>query len=141
MSSTKSNSKNWLKKSVTKPWKKRLFVLCREEINHEKISLMAYEKEDHFTKQKTKKVLDLHPKYNVARKSEMKGKDFVFQVSNEEESWFLAAENQRVLDLWVIQIQMQTKLSRSISGMISSNILFTSSLQEKIVISCVVIPC
>eukprot|EP00794_Sanderia_malayensis_P017889 gene17889-19671_t len=120
MSSTKSNSKNWLKKTVTKPWKKRLFVFCKEEENSEHISLVAYEKEEHEAKQKAKRVLNLYPKYNVAKKNELKGREFVFQVSNDEESWFLAADNQRILDLWVIQIQMQTKLSRAISGRIFS---------------------
>lgn len=120
MSSTKSNSKNWLKKSVTKPWKKRFFVLCREEDNNERINMTAYDKEDHFNRQKAKKILDLFPRSKVAKKQNMKGKEFVFQVSNEDESWFLAAENQRILDLWVIQIQMQTKLSRVISGRVTS---------------------
>ena len=116
MSATKSNSKNWLKKTVTKPWKRKFFVLCRDEENIDKVCLMAYDKEEHVVKQKTKKVLDLYPRFQVAKKTELKGKEFAFQVSNEGEGWFLAAESQKILDLWVIQIQMQTKLSRSISG-------------------------
>ena len=114
MSATKS--KNWLKKSVTKPWKKKFFVLRRDEDNRDRVLLIAYDKEENIAKQKPKRALDLFPKYQVAKTQELKGKEFTFQVSNETESWFLAAKNQKVLDLWVIQIQMQTKLSRSISG-------------------------
>ena len=111
-----SKSKNWLKKSVSKPWKKKFFVLRRDEDNTDRVLLLAYDKEENAAKQKPKKTLDLFPKYQVAKTNELKGKEFTFQVSNETESWFLAAKNQKVLDLWVIQIQMQTKLSRSISG-------------------------
>lgn len=114
MSTTKS--KNWLKKSVTKPWKKRFFVLQRDEVNRDRVFLTAYEKEENVTKQKPKHVLDLFPKFKVAKTNELKGKEFTFQVSNETESWFLAAKNQKLFDLWVLQIQMQTKLSRSLSG-------------------------
>jgi len=113
-----SKSKNWLKKSVSKPWKKKFFVLRRDEDNTDRVFLLAYDKEENAAKQKPKKILEMFPKYQVAKTNELKGKEFTFQVSNETESWFLAAKNQKVLDLWVIQIQMQTKLSRSISGLV-----------------------
>ena len=111
-----AKSKNWLKKNVTKPWKKKFFVLRRDEENTDRVLLIAYDKEENVVKKKPKKTIELFPKYQVAKTNELKGKEFTFQVSNDNESWFLAAKNQKVLDLWVIQIQMQTKLSRSISG-------------------------
>ena len=114
MSATKS--KNWLKKNITKPWKKKFFVLRRDEENTDRILLLAYDKEENAAKQKPKRILELFPKYQVAKTNELKGREFTFQVSTDTESWFLAAKNQKVLDLWVIQIQMQTKLSRAISG-------------------------
>ena len=117
ISASKTSSRGWLKKTITKPWKKKYFVLRRDEQNRDKILLMAFDKEDNISKQKPKKVLDLFPKYQVAKRTGLKGREFAFQISTETENWFLAAKNQKILDLWVIQIQMQTKLSYSITGL------------------------
>ena len=116
-SSSKSSSKgNWLKKSISKPWKKRFVVLCRELGRPDYVSLVAFEKEDNWRSQKPKSALQMFPRYKISKKADVKAKEFVIEVNNEEESWYLAADNQRQLDLWAVQIQMQTKLSTSISG-------------------------
>ena len=44
-----------------------------------------------------------------------KGKNH-FEVSNDEEAHYFLANNEKTMDLWVIQLMMQTRLSGSMIG-------------------------
>ena len=43
-------------------------------------------------------------------------KQFVFEVSTDAETLILAAESETVMDLWVVQLQMQSVLNPRMSG-------------------------
>lgn len=50
------------------------------------------------------------------KRAEHKAKQFVFEISTDAESLLLAAESETVMDLWVIQLQMQTLMNPRIGG-------------------------
>lgn len=112
------NSKSWIKMSSKKGWKRKFIVLSKLIEDEDKIYLSAYEKEDNWKNTEAKKTLSLYPRYKIAKRNDIKGKDNVLEVSNEEEKWYLANDKSKIIDLWANQIQMQTKLSRVISGRI-----------------------
>ena len=60
--------------------------------------------------------LELFPRYKVFKRAEHKDKQYVFEISTDAESLILAAESETVLDLWVIQLQMQTVINPRITG-------------------------
>ena len=64
----------------------------------------------------SKGTLELYPKYRVYKRPETKGKPHVFEVGNDIETYVLCAESETVMDLWCIQLQMQTKLNPRVAG-------------------------
>ncbi|XP_032240767.2 uncharacterized protein LOC5515259 [Nematostella vectensis] len=107
--------KNWLKKSFTKKWKK-VYCVLRKYGSSEQAFLQIFEKEDRWRQQMPKGTLELFPRYRVLKKSDVKGKPHVFEISNDAEVYILAADSETVLDLWVIQLQMQTRLNPRVAG-------------------------
>ena len=63
-----------------------------------------------------KGTLDLYPKYKVYKRTEYKGKQHVFEVITDSETYILAADSEAVMDLWAIQLQMQTRLNPRVAG-------------------------
>lgn len=47
---------------------------------------------------------------------EHKAKQHIFEISTDAETLLLAAESETVMDLWVIQLQMQTILNPRVAG-------------------------
>lgn len=47
---------------------------------------------------------------------EQKSRQYVFEISTDAETLTLAAESETVMDLWVIQLQMQTTLNPRVAG-------------------------
>ena len=60
--------------------------------------------------------LELFPRYKVFKRAEQKAKQHVFEISTDAETLILAAESETVMDLWVIQLQMQTVMNPRIAG-------------------------
>lgn len=52
----------------------------------------------------------------------MKGKHYVFEVNNDSDTYVLAAESETVMDLWVMQLQMQTRLNPRVEGKVCHNV-------------------
>lgn len=109
-------NKGWLKKSFAKKWKKGYYVL-RKFSSTEQAFLQWFDKEEHWQRQMPKGTLELFPKYKVLKKPEFKGKQYVFEVSNDCEMCMLAADSESVMDLWAIQLQMQTRLNPRVAGL------------------------
>lgn len=117
---SESSASAWSKLSGKKPWKKRFIVLRQAADNPDEIQLAAYDKDDHWKVVEAKKSLMLFPRYRIAKLCNYKGKENCLEVDNEKEQWHFASDKLKNLDLWASQIQMQTKLSRAISGRIFS---------------------
>lgn len=60
--------------------------------------------------------LELFPRYKVFKRMEHKTKQHIFEISTDAETLILAAESETVMDLWVIQLQMQTILNPRVAG-------------------------
>ena len=101
---------------MKKSWKRKYFILYHTPEDVDNVNLASYDKEEGWHRESPKKVLALYPRYRIAKRSNVKGREHVLEVDNENEVWYLAMTSSKMLDLWAIQIQMQTKLSRSISG-------------------------
>lgn len=114
------NSKSWMKLTVKKPWKRRYLVLYHLSEDTDKMYLASYEKDENWNTLEPKKVLELYPRYKIAKIANFKGRENVLEVNNESEQWYLSTDKSKIIDLWATQIQMQTKLSRAISGRIFS---------------------
>ncbi|KAJ7383336.1 hypothetical protein OS493_028884 [Desmophyllum pertusum] len=104
-------NKGWLKKSFTKKWKKGYYVL-RKYCAGDQPFLQWFDREDGWRRQMPRGTLELFPRYKVFKRMEHKAKQHVFEISNDAETLMLAAESETVMDLWVIQLQMQTILNR-----------------------------
>ena len=110
------SSKSVLKLKPRKQWKYRYFVLYREP-EDTNVLLACFKKEEHWRNFTPENILKLFPKYRIAKLYNFKAKEHALEVNNFEEQWFLSTEK-KIIDLWATQIQMQTKLSQSISGRI-----------------------
>jgi hypothetical protein len=113
-----NDSKGWLKKSFSKKWKKGFYVL-RKYCSSDQAFIQWFDKEESWRRQIARGTLELFPQYRVLKRNEMKGKQFVFEVNNDADTYVLAAESETVMDLWVIQLQMQTMLNPRVAGKIS----------------------
>lgn len=60
--------------------------------------------------------LELFPRYKVFKRLEHKAKQNVFEISTDAETLILAAESETVMDLWVIQLQMQSTMNPRVAG-------------------------
>ena len=80
-----------------------------------------FEKEEDWRKEFPVGSFSLFPKYAVYKRKTEKGKN-VFEVSNDEDCHFFLASNEKTMDLWVIQLMMQTRLN---SSMISKKYMNT----------------
>ncbi|XP_012556879.2 uncharacterized protein LOC100212589 [Hydra vulgaris] len=105
-----------LKRKSKGQWKQRYFVFYREPENVDKIILACFKKEENLKNLTPKHILKLYPKYKIAKIYNFKSKEQVLEVNNFEEQWFLSASDIKIIDLWAIQIQMQTKLNQYLSG-------------------------
>lgn len=110
-----TKNKGWLKKSFTKKWKKAFYVLRKYCAGNQPF-LQWFDKEDGWRRQMPRGTLELFPRYKVFKRAEHKDKQYVFEISTDAESLILAAESETVLDLWVIQLQMQTVMNPRIPG-------------------------
>ena len=118
LSTDTSLSKSWMKLPIKKSWKRKYFVLYHLVEDIDKIYLDCYEKEENWPRENPKKTLNMYPRYKIAKLASFKGKENVLEVDNEVEQWHLVTDKVKIMDLWAVQIQMQTKLSRVISGRI-----------------------
>lgn len=110
-----NKNKSFLKKS--KYWKKYFCVLRRYE-GDANVYLQWFEKELEWRKEFPKGTLGLFPKYSVYKHKTDKSKSY-FEISNDEEAHYFFANNEKTMDLWVIQLMMQTRLN---SFMIGKNV-------------------
>lgn len=76
-----------------------------------------FDKEDGWRRQSPRGTMELFPRYKVFKRAEQRAKQYVFEVTTDAESMVLAAESETVLDLWVIQLQMQTLMNPRIAGL------------------------
>ena len=60
--------------------------------------------------------LELFPRYKVFKRLEHRARQHVFEISTDAETFILAAESETVMDLWVIQLQMQSTLNPRVAG-------------------------
>ena len=104
-----NKNKGFLKKS--KYWKKYFCVLRRYE-GDSNVYLQWFEREEEWRKEFPKGSFGLFPKYAVYKHKAEKGKPY-FEISNDEEAHYFLANNEMTMDLWVIQLMMQTTLSSS----------------------------
>lgn len=112
---TETRNKGWLKKSFTKKWKKGYYVLRKYCAGNQPF-IQWFDKEDGWRRQMPRGTLELFPRYKVFKRAEQKAKQYVFEISTDAESMILAAESETILDLWVIQLQMQTLMNPRIAG-------------------------
>ncbi|XP_028395022.1 uncharacterized protein LOC114519145 isoform X2 [Dendronephthya gigantea] len=104
-----NTNKSFLKKS--KFWKKCFCVLRRYD-GDSNVYLQWFEKEEDWRREFPKGSFGLFPKYSVYKHKTDKGKNY-FEVSNDEEAHYFLANNETTMDLWVIQLMMQTRLNSS----------------------------
>lgn len=112
---TDTKNKGWLKKSFTKKWKKAFYVLRKYCAGNQPF-IQWFDKEDGWRRQSPRGTMELFPRYKVFKRAEQRAKQYVFEVTTDAESMVLAAESETVLDLWVIQLQMQTLMNPRIAG-------------------------
>lgn len=118
---TESSSGAWIKLSGKRQWKRKFIVLNRSASNEDECYLLTFDKEELWRVATPKKRMSLYPRYKISKLADFKGKEKVLQINNESEQWYFASTTKsKFLNLWACQIQMQTKLSRSISGRIFS---------------------
>lgn len=110
-----AKSKGWLKKSFTKKWKRNFYVL-RKYCAGDQPFLQWFDREEGWQRQRPRGTLELFPRYKVFKRMEQKSKQYVFEISTDTETLTLAAESETVMDLWVIQLQMQTTLNPRVAG-------------------------
>lgn len=94
--------------------------MLRKYCSSDQAFIQWFDKEENWRRQIARGTLELFPQYRVLKRAEMKGKQFVFEVNNDSDTYILAAESETVMDLWVIQLQMQTRLNPRVAGKISS---------------------
>lgn len=107
--------KSWIKKSFSKKWKKGFYVL-RKYCSTEQAFIQWYDKEENWRNNIPKGTLELFTQYRVIKHNDMKGRHHVFEVNNDSDTYILAAESETVMDLWVMQLQMQTRLNPRVEG-------------------------
>jgi len=129
---SESSNSTWSKLSIKKQWKRRFIVLNHSASNEDEIYLLAFEKEERWRSTQAKKRVLLYPRYKVSKLNDFKGRDKVLQVDNEQDKWYFSADKSKVINLWACQIQMQTKLSRAISGRIFSVVGVTNKDMQSI---------
>ncbi|KAK2566932.1 Docking protein 6 [Acropora cervicornis] len=112
---TDTKNKGWLKKSFTKKWKKAFYVLRKYCAGNQPF-IQWFDKEDGWRRQSPRGTMELFPRYKVFKRAEQRAKQYVFEVTTDADSMVLAAESETVLDLWVIQLQMQTLMNPRIAG-------------------------
>lgn len=117
---TESSSGAWSKLSGKRQWKRKFVVLNQSASNEEECYLLTFDKEELWRVSTPKKRLALYPRYKVSKLSDFKGRERVLEINNESNQWYLTSSKNRMVNLWALQIQMQTKLSRAISGRIFS---------------------
>ena len=117
---TESSSGAWSKISGKRQWKRKFVVLNQSASNEEECYLLTFDKEELWRVSTPKKRLALYPRYKVSKLSDFKGRERVLEINNESNQWYLTSSKNRMVNLWALQIQMQTKLSRAISGRIFS---------------------
>ena len=105
-------SKGFLKRN--KSWKKYFCVLRRFE-GDTNVYLQWFEKEEDWRKEFPVGTFNLFPKYTVYKRKTEKGKSY-FEISNDEDYHSFMATNEKAMDLWVIQLMMQTRLNSSMVG-------------------------
>ena len=78
--------------------------------------LQWFDREDGWRRQMPRGTLELFPRYKVFKRLEHKAKQHVFEISTDAETVIMAAESETVMDLWVIQLQMQSTLNPRVAG-------------------------
>lgn len=97
--------------------------MLRKYCSSDQTFIQWFDKPENWRRQIARGTLELFPHYRVLKRDEMKGKQFVFEVNNDADTYILAAESEIVMDLWVTQLQMQTRLNPRIVGKISLKVL------------------
>ena len=114
--SNNSETKSWVKRKITNPWKRKFVILFCLPSCAENPRLGSYDKEESLSllgEPKTK--ILLHPVYKLNKHYDFKGKRFVLEINNEKEQWYFSSDKRENVDLWATQIQMQSKLGRLVS--------------------------
>lgn len=78
--------------------------------------LQWFDREEGWQRQMACGTLELFPRYKVFKRMEQKSRQYVFEISTDAQTLMLAAESETVMDLWVIQLQMQTTLNPRVAG-------------------------
>ena len=117
---TESSSGAWSKLSGKRQWKRKFIVLNQSASNEEECYLLTFDKEELWRVATPKKRLSLYPRYKISKLSDFKGREKVLEINNESNQWYVTSSKSKIVNLWALQIQMQTKLSRAISGRIFS---------------------
>ncbi|XP_077986901.1 uncharacterized protein LOC144441216 [Glandiceps talaboti] len=117
--SNSDSKKNLLRKKSTSSWKKFYFILRKERDETREYSVLAFYEKKPTTAQdgsKLKGITKLWPHYKVEKCFPVKGKEYIFAVTTDQEKYQLNADGQSTMDTWVFYLQMQTTLRHDLPG-------------------------